>query len=153
MNKTHSANALMPRAIAEPLARLRDEVDTMLGDFPSPRRMFDWSGHAFPAVDIKETEQAFQVAAETPGYKRDELSLSCVGDCLTIKGKRAEQAEREEGGLIINEREEGEFERQLTLPGKVDAKNISATLEDGVLQVTLPKQDDPARTPIPIDIR
>ena len=140
------------RMIADPFNRLRGDIDAMLQDFPSGRRMFDWGNAAFPAVDLADEEKAFRLSAEVPGFKRDQLDVSYADGCLTLKGERSESTDQGNGGMLFRERSECRFERQIPLPVKIDASQIDASLKDGVLEVTLPKADDPSRKTIPINI-
>lgn len=114
--------------------------------------MFDWAQPVFPAVNLEDRDGEFRLTAETPGYDRDSLELSCTGECLILKGQRSQASEHEEGGYIVNERNEGAFERQIPLPSRVDPAKIEATLNQGILQVIIPKVEDPQRKTIPIKI-
>lgn len=151
MNRLASPNALLPRVIADPIDRLRSDFEQMISS-GTPRGIFNWSQPAFPAVDLRDHQDAYLLTAETPGYARDDLEVTCSGDCLTIRGQRAESSDRQEAGLIVSERNEGAFERQISLPGRVDPARIEAKLNDGVLEVKMPKIEDPSRKTIPIKI-
>ncbi len=70
----------------------------------------------------------------------DDLEIKIEGDTLMLKGERKPQEIGEEIRYHRRERATGTFQRCLTLPGKVDAENVSATYKDGVLIVTLQKE-------------
>ncbi len=95
----------------------------------------DWS----PAVDIKEEDERFLIHADIPGISADEIEVSMDQGVLTIKGER--KHESTEGGKDYKrlERSHGVFIRRFSLPDTVDADNISASSQDGVLEVILPK--------------
>ena len=91
-----------------------------------------------PAIEVFEKEDKFVVKAEVPGMKEEDIDVSVVGDTLTIKGERKAESEVKEDDYYCYERSYGSFFRSIALPS-VDAKNIEASYEDGVLEVSLPK--------------
>jgi HSP20 family protein len=93
-----------------------------------------------PLVDIEETEDAWIVEAEVPGAKRDDVNVEVNNSELVVSG---EIKERERVGLLRRRtRRTGEFELRVTLPGRVDAGEVEANLDDGVLTVRIPKPED-----------
>jgi HSP20 family protein len=88
-------------------------------------------------VDIEEQDDAYVVEAEIPGAKRDDVNIELVGNELIVSG---EIKERERKGILRRRtRRVGEFDLHVTLPAPVDADDVSATMRDGVLMVTVPK--------------
>ncbi len=94
-----------------------------------------------PAVDVKEDADAYTVHLEVPGVAQDDLHLSLQDNVLTIRGSK-EQQEESEGRYRRVERSYGSFARTLSLPRNVDASSVAANLEDGVLEVRLPKREE-----------
>ena len=92
-----------------------------------------------PAVDVLEKDDKFVVKAELPGMKEEDISVSVVGDTLTIKGEKKTETEVKEEDYYRCERAYGSFYRSIPLPSTVDAGKIEASYQDGVLEVTLPK--------------
>jgi len=92
-----------------------------------------------PAIEMFEKDDKFMVKAELPGMKEEDIDVSVVGDTLTIKGERKAESEVKEEDYYCCERSYGSFSRSITLPSSVDAKNIEASYENGVLEVSLPK--------------
>ena len=92
-----------------------------------------------PAVDVLEKDDKFVVKAELPGMKEEDISVSVVGDTLTIKGEKKTETEVKEEDYYRCERAYGSFYRSIPLPSTVDSAKIEASYEDGVLEVTLPK--------------
>jgi len=88
---------------------------------------------------VFEKEDKFVVKAELPGMKEEDIDISVVGDTLTIKGERKAESEVKEEDYYCCERSYGNFSRSIAVPPNVDAKNIEASFEDGVLEVNLPK--------------
>lgn len=92
-----------------------------------------------PSVDVYEQDDTYVVKAELPGVKKDDIDVSVSGDTLTIKGERKAETETEEENYYLAERSYGSFMRSMALPSTVDADNIEANYDDGVLEVKLPK--------------
>ena len=97
-----------------------------------------------PPVDLHETETHYVVTAELPGLQRDDLHIAMQDGRLTLSGVRQERGEAS-GQFHRVERGHGSFSRTFQLPLPVDAEHITADLVDGVLTVTCPKADSPAR--------
>lgn len=104
-----------------------------------------------PETDVVETEREIRVSVEMPGLKRDNIDIDVENNVLTIRGeKREEREEGEEGKYHIAERRYGTFTRSFVLPRDVDAENIQARFEDGVLTVTIPKSERARRRRIEV---
>ena len=99
----------------------------------------DW----MPAVDIREENNRYLLAADIPGVDRKNVEITLEEGVLTVKGERNTGTDISEEGYRRRERTHGTFMRQFTLPDTVDAGNISAAVQDGVLQIEIPKQDKP----------
>lgn len=95
--------------------------------------------NVYPALNIYEENDRLIVTAELPGIKAQDLELSIEGETLTIQGKR--DSKQNEPGISYHRREiePGNFSRAITLPIKVDADQIGAKLNNGILVITLMK--------------
>ncbi len=92
-----------------------------------------------PKFEVKETEDAFVLAADLPGVKQEAVELSLDKNRLTISGSREAEQRKEGESYHLYERSYGSFARTFALPENVDADGIAADLSDGVLTVKLPK--------------
>ena len=93
-----------------------------------------------PVVDVAETDTAYQVKAELPGIRKEDLDVAVDDGVLTIKAEHNDKQEPTENGqLIRQERSYGKFVRSLRLGANVIEKTITAEYRDGVLHITLPK--------------
>lgn len=99
----------------------------------------DW----MPAVDIREEDSRYLLAADIPGVDRKNVEITLEEGVLTVKGERNTGTDISGEGYRRRERTHGTFMRQFTLPDTVDAGNISAAVQDGVLEIEIPKQDKP----------
>jgi HSP20 family protein len=92
-----------------------------------------------PALDYSETEKAYVCRLEVPGIPKENLDLNLNGQVLTVSGHREIKREHEGEAFYVQERQIGRFVRSIRLPGPVAEPKIEATVNDGVMTVTLPK--------------
>jgi HSP20 family protein len=147
-------------------------------DLPTTRRSFDpferffgdlaepfgtWFGRGVqgdawtPAVNIEETDDAYLVSAELAGMKKDDVDISVENNVLTISGERKWEKTDEKGeGKTANRQLHrvecgyGAFSRSFALPRQVAAEKVQAKLDNGILHITIPKDEKvrPKRIPI-----
>ena len=91
-------------------------------------------------LNVWEDDEGYHVQSEVPGLDEHSLELEVRGNHLTLAGTY-ESDEAEGVKYHRRERTRGTFRRQIKLPGEIDAANVAARLEDGVLTVTLPKAE------------
>ena len=103
------------------------------------------------AVDIREEDDAFYVDAEVPGLSVEEIKVDVEKNVLTLSGERNFEKEETKDKYRRVERQYGSFTRSFSLPETVDAENISADLEAGVLQLRLPKKEAPTPRKISVN--
>ncbi len=90
-----------------------------------------------PLADVEETEDSYVVDIELPGVQRDDISVEVSGNHLVVTGERRE---RQRTGLLRQQtRTTGSFHFEVTLPSDVDVEGVAAALDDGVLNVVVPK--------------
>lgn len=94
-----------------------------------------------PAVDVHETDDGLSLSVELPGLKPEDVDVTVENGALTISGEKKDEYTDENGTGRIYERTYGRFERSFSLPRGVDAENVTADFENGVLKVVLPKAD------------
>jgi HSP20 family protein len=95
-----------------------------------------------PALDISERKDAYVVTVEVPGVKAEDLDITLEDGLLTIRGERRFTKETSEQQFHRVERRYGGFRRSITLPSQVQADQIEASFEDGVLEVVVPKAEE-----------
>ncbi len=91
-----------------------------------------------PQVDVLEREGQFVVRADLPGLTKDNIKIEITDDTLTIQGERQEKEEEKREGYYRSECSYGSFYRAIPLPEGVDTAKASATIRNGVLEVTIP---------------
>jgi HSP20 family protein len=95
-----------------------------------------------PALDISERKDAYLVTVEVPGVKPEELDITLEDGLLTIQGERHFAHDSSEQQFHRVERRYGAFRRSITLPAQVQAEQIEASFENGVLQIMVPKMEE-----------
>ena len=119
--------------------RLFDDLFDQDGD----SRFYARAGMAAPAMDIHQDDKQLEITAELPGVKEEDIDITIDDGVLTLRGEK--KSAREDSQTGYRERTYGSFERRITLPVGVDEDACSADFRDGVLTVTLPKNEEKAR--------
>ncbi len=103
-----------------------------------------------PAMDVIEREDGIVIRMNLPGLSPDNVTVEVEGDLLTISGELGESAETEGERYHFRERYTGAFKRTLRLADTLDTGSITATFENGVLSLSLPKRPEtqPKRIPV-----
>jgi HSP20 family protein len=96
-------------------------------------------GAWMPTVDISERKDAYLVTVELPGVGIDDFEITFQDGLLTIQGERHNTHDSSEEKVHRVERRYGSFRRSITLPTHVMADAIEASVQDGVLQILVPK--------------
>jgi HSP20 family protein len=100
------------------------------------------SAYSFvPRVDIVEVEKAFEIHVAVPGMNKEDFKLDLNDSLLTISGERKFAKEKKDNSFHSIETQYGTFSRSFTLPENVDANNISAKYVNGILEITVPKDE------------
>jgi len=124
------------------LTSLREEINRLFdlpySDGSRESEFFGWA----PPMDLYEDKNNLVVRAELPGMKKEEIDISLHQGSLVISGERKMEEQESEGDASRAERFFGRFQRALELPKPVDAEKVSATYQDGILTVTLPKTEE-----------
>ncbi len=145
--------ALAPPQVWRPFESLRQEIDRVFDEFdggfwrPFRSSLFDTAPFrraeaalgAMPAVDVSETDKAYEITAELPGMDEKNVEVKVANGVLSIKGEKQEEKEEKKKDYYKRERKFGSFERSFQVPDGVDTDKIEAGFKKGVLSVTLPK--------------
>ena len=125
-------------------SNLRDELNSFF-DMPF------WSGFGrtgqlftgwSPALDLYESGDHFVAVVELPGMRKDVIDISLHDGTLTISGERKRESNDNGETAQRTERYVGTFRRSISLPTRVDASKVTATYQEGILKVTLPKAEE-----------
>lgn len=121
------------------------ELDEFFGRFGDVNRSVwgeniaasDWT----PAVDVRETDDDFQIDIELPSVAADDVSVTVKDGVLAVSGERKYEKETE-GKVHRVERHYGRFTRSFRLPENVDEGKVDARAKDGVLYLRVPKREE-----------
>jgi len=106
-----------------------------------------------PSVDVVENDNNFQIVAELPGIKMEDVNISLTDNILTLKGEKKNEVSENKRNYCRVERNYGKFQRSFSLPSSVDAGKVKANLDSGVLTITLPKAEQAKAREIPIQAK
>ena len=125
------------------LARVQSELHRMLDGF---ERAAPAQGE-FPPIEVWSGEAGLRLYARLPGFDPGDIEVSVVGDVLTLKGTRPEEAEKDGEAWHRRERGSGRFVRSFQLPFRVEPDGVKASFQRGVLEIELPRSaaDKPRR--------
>jgi HSP20 family protein len=130
-----------PGSVEDQFGRM---VENMFQDFFSPAAQGGgWreDGLGVPSLDVRETEKTFEIQADLPGVRKEDIKVSIDGPRVTIEGECQQANEQREGEQVVySERSTRRYQRSFSLPSEVDDTTAGARLEDGVLKLTLPKK-------------
>lgn len=150
---TKTSNATAPAyrsSFAEggPMTWLRGEIDRLFDDFGQPARsLFNFPtgtkgvNGPIPALEMIDGEKEYRLTAELPGLGEKDVEVEVADGVLSISGQKKEESERKEGGYLMSERRYGSFSRSISLPADVDPDAIKASFANGVLTLTLGKDE------------
>lgn len=116
----------------DPFLSLRQQMDRLFDAFTS-------SAGAWPSIDMRETDQAYEIEAELPGLEQNEVEVNLRDNALMISGEKRNEHKEEASGRHYTERSYGHFERMIPFDMEVDPDKVEARFKNGVLSVTVPK--------------
>ena len=112
--------------------------------------LFDWSNRNYsntnttlPSVNIKESNEDFEVEVAAPGFTRNDFKIELNHDLLTISSeKEIENEKKEDQQFSLREFSYQSFSRSFTLPNTADSEKIGAKYENGILRIVIPKKEE-----------
>ncbi len=120
-------------------------VDAMFNELANQRTGSSLVSRA--RIDVTERNGTYEVRAELPGAKKEDITIDIDGAAVSISAKVSTQSERKEGERVLySERSHESYARAFELPQAVDAQAAEARFDNGVLTLTLPKKDAPRST-------
>jgi len=117
------------RMFARPTVSRTNGKETMI--------VSDWT----PSVDISETEGEYQIKAEIPDVRKEDVKVTLEDGVLTIQGERKQEKEEKGKKFHRIERSYGSFVRSFSLPDVIEEEKVKAEFKDGVLNLHLPKSE------------
>jgi HSP20 family protein len=121
------------------LDTLQSDVNRVFDAFFGDRTANGTTRRWVPAIDLVETDDHFVLKVDLPGLDKDDVEIEVKDGLLTVSGERKSEHEERKDGYHRVERAYGGFSRSLSLPPGVDADQVQADFEKGVLEVRIPK--------------
>lgn len=103
-----------------------------------------------PSIDISETDNQYLITAELPGMKKEDININIENRRLTISGERKFKEEEDNKTYHRVETHYGSFNRTFQLPGNINEESVSASYDNGLLNITVDKAEDKVRKRIEI---
>jgi HSP20 family protein len=115
---------------------------SLLSDFFDDDRFLNrLSGYnSVPAVNVRESDNSFNIEMAAPGYHKEDFSVSCDNGMLTISAERKQENEVKEDNYTRREFGFSSFSRSFTLPTNTNEDDIKANYEDGILKLSIAKK-------------
>lgn len=132
----------------DPLHDLEREVDRLLRGVNLTIQGVRWADR-YPLLNLYECEDRFLLTSEIPGTELSDLEVTVANGVLTLRGERKSRAVSDES-FRRQERFRGSWQRSISLPDRVEADELTASLTDGVLTITLPKAKQTQLRHIPV---
>ena len=104
-----------------------------------------------PKIDVVDRDKEIYVKAELPGFDKDDLDISIANNRLVIKAKTCKEEKEEKGDYLKQEIRQSEVYRSVFLPDEVDDEKIKTSYKNGVLEMTIPKQEKSQRKQIKVE--
>lgn len=131
------------------LKTLDSFLDSLLSDLPATGS----NSTNFPAVNIMETTDDYQLEFNVPGRKKEDFKITVDKNLLTVSFEKSEEQKEETKQFIKREFVTQSFTRSFTLDEKINADDINAKYENGILMLTLPKKEEVKVLPKEIAIK
>ena len=123
------------------LDSFQTDMNRLFDGFFSARNGVTGGGHRrwIPAMDLVETDEHLVLRADLPGMSEEDVEIEIKDGVLTVSGERKAEHEEKQEGYYRVERAFGGFTRSLSLPQGIDAGDVTASFDRGVLEVRVPK--------------
>ncbi|WP_158590449.1 Hsp20 family protein [Noviherbaspirillum cavernae] len=127
---TEEMDHVFEKFVGRPMSAMRDVAGETSGQ--------STAGEWMPSLEVAQRGGELVISADLPGVKREDVQLQIQNDKLIIEGDRHHDTRRESGAYREMERSYGHFYREVSLPAGTDMDAASASMRDGVLEVTIP---------------
>jgi len=130
------------------MERLRRDMDGLFSNYGRTA-----VSATYPLINVYEDKDNMVVTAELPGAMKEKVSITFSDNVLTIAGKQESPASVKNMTAVRRERTEGDFEKAINVPTKIDQNKINASFDNGILTVTLPKTEEAKPKTITIEAK
>lgn len=106
-----------------------------------------------PQVEVLEKDNQLVVRADLPGVNKDDVTIEVDDNILTLRGERKNEHEEKQGNVYRSERSYGSFQRSFRLPEGTNPDEVTASFQNGVLEITMPNAQSQQAQPRRIEVR
>ena len=117
--------------------RIRKEFDNIFSGYQR-----ETESGTYPLLNVSDNRDEVIVTAELPGMTKEKVNITFMDEVLTVSGKLEPLADTQKMTAVRRERSIGAFEKRVHVPFKVQQDKISASFEDGVLTIRMPKSEE-----------
>jgi HSP20 family protein len=133
------------------MRKMTEEMDRVFDEYAASRGNGKKSVWA-PVVEVSERDNNLEVKAELPGLNPSDVKVQVTDDAIILQGERKDERDETKGGVHVTERHYGSFYRSIPLPEGADAEKARAKFENGVLELTVPIQQQQKKSrEIPVE--
>ncbi len=145
------SQAIMP--YQQDFDRMMDRFEREFEDFwAMPPMMKQWMHErpgfpmmpfkmTMPSVDVEDSGKEFRLSADLPGFNKEDINIEITDDSVMIHAKKTMAEEEKNKNYIRRERAAQSFYRRIVLPEKVKSDDAKASLNNGILEIILPKKE------------
>ncbi|MFK7807209.1 MAG: Hsp20/alpha crystallin family protein [Saprospiraceae bacterium] len=134
------------RRSTRPAPTFNNMLDQLFNDnfFPASRKTGTVWNNSMPAVNVKETNDHFELELAAPGFEKSDFNINIDKDVLTISSEQETKNEEteENGKFTRREFSYSSFQRSFNLPETVDSEKVSANYTNGILSIVIPKKEE-----------
>lgn len=138
-----SSAAAPARAAPTIFSSLQREIDRLFEEFTPPFATGRGPVEVKTRMDLADTKDGLELTVELPGLEEKDVDISVDNGVLTVSGEKKFESEQKDKNYHFVERSYGSFSRSIALPDGVMADQIKATMNKGVLTVTIPTPAKP----------
>ncbi|MCW3996603.1 MAG: Hsp20/alpha crystallin family protein [Candidatus Bathyarchaeota archaeon] len=112
--------------------------------------MMPWGPARMPSVDLEDQGKEYRLTVDLPGFKKEDVDIEVTEDTVTVNAKKAQTEEEKKKNYIRRERSAQTYYRTIQLPENIRSDEAKANLNNGILEITLPKKEPKATKKIAI---
>lgn len=128
----------------KPLTGRRNWVENFFSDTEDFLKRWDFNpANDVPAVNVKEEEKFFMIEVAAPGMKKEDFKIELDNGVLMITAKAEETKDEKDNGYVRREFSFRNFQRSFWMPETINAEDIKAQYDQGILKLTIPKLNLP----------
>ncbi|MHC5036935.1 MAG: Hsp20/alpha crystallin family protein [Planctomycetota bacterium] len=143
----------MPINLSEMIHKIQDDVKRLVKGFSDIDLAAYAMGHWVPHADMVEGKGEVRVLVDLPGISVEGVDVTLMGSELKIEGEKPARIDVEGYAPLLAERRTGRFSRKFALPFTVDPYGVSASMQNGLLEIRLPKVSASAEQEVKVEVK